>query len=58
MRCEEEFKLLMDKTKHFKLPSEDKLPSKHQRRVSSHAADYVGEYYGCSSLPDYDKMGL
>ena len=54
MRCEEEFKLLMDKTKQFKLPSEDEIPSKRQRRVPSHA----GEYYACSSLPDYDERGL
>ena len=58
MRCEEEFKLLMDKTKHFKLPSEDEIPSKRQLRVSSHAADFVGEYYACSSLPHYDQRGL
>ena len=55
MRCEEEFKLLMDKTKHFKLPSEDEIPSKRQRRVPLQAEDYVGEYYACSSLPDYDE---
>ena len=58
MRCEEEFKLLMDKTKHFQLPSEDEIPSKRQRGVPSHAADYVGEYYACSSLPDYDERDL
>ena len=58
MRCEEEFKLLIDKIKHFKLPSKDEIPSKRQRRVPSQAADYVGEYYICSSLPDYDEMGL
>ena len=52
MRCEEEFKLLMDKTKHFKLPSEDEIPS------TSHVADFVGEYYACLSLPDYDQRGL
>ena len=33
MRCEEEFKLLIDKTKHFKLASEDEIPSKRQRMV-------------------------
>ena len=54
MRCEEEFKLHMDKTKHFKLPSGDEIPPKRQRRVPSQAADYVGEYYACSSLSDYD----
>ena len=43
MRCEEEFKLLMDKTKHFKLSSEDEIPSKRQRRVPLQAEDYVGE---------------
>ena len=58
MRCEEEFKLLMDKTKHFKLASKDEIPTKRQHRVSSQAADYVGEYYACSSLPDYDERGL
>ena len=58
MRCEDEFKLPMDKTKHFKLPSEDEIPSKRQRRVPSQAADYVEEYYACSSLPDYDERGL
>ena len=58
MRCEEEFKLLMDKTKHFKLPSEDEIPSKRQRRVPLQAEDYVGEYYACSSLPDYDERDL
>ena len=58
MRCEDEFKLLMDKTKHFKLPSEDEIPSKRERRVPSQAADYVGEYYACSSLPDYDERGM
>ena len=47
MRCEEEFKLLVDKAKHFKLLSEDEIPSKRQRRVPSQAADYVGEYYAC-----------
>ena len=39
MRCEKEFKLPMDKTKHFKVPS-DEIPSKRQRRVSPPAADY------------------
>ena len=38
MQCEEEFKLLMDKTIHFKLPNEDEIPSKRQRRVPSQAA--------------------
>ena len=58
MRREEEFKLLVDKTKHFKLPSEDEIPSKRQRSVPSHTADYVGEYCACSCLPNYDESGL
>ena len=52
MRCQEEFKVLMDKTKHFQLPSEDEILSKRQRRVPSQTADYVGEYYACWSLPN------
>ena len=58
IRGEAEFKLFMEKTKHFKLPSEEEIPSKRQRRVPSYAADFVEEYYACSSLPDYDENGL
>ena len=34
MRCDEEFKLLMDKTKSFKLPHEVEIPAKRQRKGS------------------------
>ena len=48
----------MDISKHFRLPSEEDIPSKRLSRFSSHAADFVGEYYACLSLPDFDEKGL